>query len=154
MFLSLVLLSFIPLVLFLVSLFHLFCLSVFTLLFLFCSMSGTQRGTDQIVTLVWILSGTMSTTFRRTRRRTYITMAQQENDESFFVSRASKVGVTARKLRPHIVLCRQFATAMMSGDRMCSFLSRAQCTQQICDRSFKEKRRVKQANNTAWRRGS
>ena len=38
-------------------------------------MSETQRITDQIVTLDWILSGTMSTTFRRTRRRTYITMA-------------------------------------------------------------------------------
>ena len=75
MFLSLVLLSFIPLVRFLVSVFHLFCLSVFTLLLLFFSMSGTPRGIDQIVTLVWILSGTMSITFRRTRRRTYIRMA-------------------------------------------------------------------------------
>ena len=75
MFLSLVWLSFIPLGLFLETVFHLFCLSIFTHLILFCSMSGTQRITDQIVTLVWILSGTMSTTFRRTRRRTYITMA-------------------------------------------------------------------------------
>ena len=58
--------------LFLVFVFHLFCLSVFTLLILFCSMRGTHRNTDQIVTLVWILSGTMNTTFRRTRRRTYI----------------------------------------------------------------------------------
>ena len=40
----------------------------------FCSMRGTQRITDQIVTLVWILSDTMKTTFRRTRRRTYIMM--------------------------------------------------------------------------------
>ena len=117
-------------------------------------MSGAQGGSDQNVTLVGILSGTMSTTFRRTRRRTCITIAQQGNDDSFFVSRASKVGVTARKLGTHIVLCRECATAMMSGDRMCSFLSRAQCTQQICDRSFKEKRRVKQANNTDWKRGS
>ena len=39
------------------------------------AMSGTQRGTDQIVTLVWIPSGTVSTAFRRTRRRTYITVA-------------------------------------------------------------------------------
>ena len=50
------------------------CLSVLTLLILFCSMRGTQRITDQIVTLVWILSDTMNTTFMRTRRRTYIMM--------------------------------------------------------------------------------
>ena len=59
----------------LVSVFHLFCLLVFTLLLLFFSMSGIPRGIDQIETLVWILSGTMSITFRRTRRRTYIRMA-------------------------------------------------------------------------------
>ena len=50
------------------------CLSVLTLLTFFCFMRGTQRITDQIVTLVWILSGIMNTTFRRTRRRTYIMM--------------------------------------------------------------------------------
>ena len=38
-------------------------------------MSGIPRGIDHIETLVWILSGTMSITFRRTRRRTYIRMA-------------------------------------------------------------------------------
>ena len=59
----------------LVSVFHLFCLLVFTLLLLFFSMSGIPRGIDHIETLVWILSGTMSITFRRTRRRTYIRMA-------------------------------------------------------------------------------
>ena len=50
------------------------CLSVITLLTVFCFMRGTQRITDQIVTLAWILSDTMKTTFRRTRRRTYIMM--------------------------------------------------------------------------------
>ena len=75
MFLSLIWLSFIPLGLLLETVFHLFGLWIFTHLNLFCSMSETQRITDQIVTLDWILSGTMSTTFRRTRRRTYITMA-------------------------------------------------------------------------------
>ena len=48
--------------------FSLFC-------FFFFSMSGIPRGIDHIETLVWILSGTMSITFRRTRRRTYIRMA-------------------------------------------------------------------------------
>ena len=38
-------------------------------------MSGILRGIDHIETLVWILSGTMSITFRRTRRWTYIRMA-------------------------------------------------------------------------------
>ena len=51
-----------------VSWFSLFC-------YFFFSMSGIPRGIDQIETLVWILSGTMSITFRRTRRRTYIRMA-------------------------------------------------------------------------------
>ena len=50
------------------------CLSVITLLTVFCFMRGTQRITAHIVTLVWILSDTMNTTFRRTRRRTYIMM--------------------------------------------------------------------------------
>ena len=48
--------------------FSLFC-------YFFFSMSGIPRGIDHIETLVWILSGTMSITFRRTRRRTYIRMA-------------------------------------------------------------------------------
>ena len=44
-------------------------------------MSGIPRGIDQIETLVWILSGTMSIIFRRTRRRIYIRMALNKRSQ-------------------------------------------------------------------------